>query len=319
MAVTVCAPYKAVTPAVPTQAIVPPPERTMWRLYQLLAVLVSVALLGSVQPAPAAPSRDCSVKSYWLAEFRRCGGDVQSPSGVMSNACANYNRHTRRKPRLIFAKRLRAGTLKAENTGRLLKVTLQNGCGKPVVQLKGSSPGPLNGLYTLDNLYLHWNDLSGGCGSESPTEGTVGQAEAHFVFFNQQYGNVSAALGHTDGLAVVGLLLRPNSPLVPALPTLGMDGDLANLTAAGSTVTRQQDLRPLRRLLRAALRSFFSYLGSITTTPCNSVVTWLVADRPFSIRAPFLQQLRTSLYDNSTGGQGPGELLDWLYERGYVF
>ena len=277
----------------------------MWRLCQLPAVLVSVALLGPVRPAPTEPSWRYSEQANWSAEFPQCGGHRQSPVDLTPAPGANqtWYPYDYSETCLTFAKGLKDGQLVAANTGRTLKVTLNGASGEPAIQLEGASPGPLNGLYILDHLHLHWNDPSGGRGSEHRMNGAFEQAEAHFVFFKQQYGNVSAALEHSDGLAVVGLLLRPNSTLVPAFPTLGMDGDLANLTAVGSTVTRQQDLRPLRPMLLAALSGFFSYPGSLTTPPCSPVVTWLVADRPVSVAAPFLQQLRTGLYANTAGNE----------------
>ncbi|KAF0314388.1 Carbonic anhydrase 2 [Amphibalanus amphitrite] len=179
------------------------------------------------------------------------------------------------RPKLRFAKQLKAGQLTATNTGRTLKVTLRDASDQPAVQLKGAKSGLISGKYILDNLHLHWNDPAGGRGSEHKMNGAFEQAEAHFVFFNQ---NLS-------------------------LPTLGLDGDLPQLSQLGSSITRQVDLRPLRKVLRTALKSFYSYKGSLTTPPCSPVVTWIVHDQPVSVEATFLQDLRSSLSADLAGAE----------------
>ncbi|XP_043207918.1 carbonic anhydrase 12-like [Amphibalanus amphitrite] len=166
----------------------------MPRLCLSLTVLVSVAL--PARAAPVEPSWKYWAQDKWWKEFPQCGGDQQSPVELRPTEDRFW--YYGRGPRVRFAKRLKAGRLTATNTGRTLSVTLENDSGQPAVQLKGSRSGLLSSRYILDNLHLHWNDPAGGRGSEHKMNGAFEQAEAHFVFFNQQYGNVSAALAHVD-------------------------------------------------------------------------------------------------------------------------
>ena len=264
--------------------------------------LLVLALVSAVAvwPASGDPSWSHSDQASWPADFPLCGGARQTPVQLEPAEQLYWDEASR--PQARFPKGLKAGRLTASNTGHTLVVELQTEAGEPAVQLKGAAPGPLIGLYTLDSLHLHWNDPAGGRGAEHSVNGSFEQAEAHFVFFNQQYGSVSAALEHTDGLAVVGLLLRPSPALSLSLPTFGLENDLAQLAYPGSSPPpRAADLRPLRRLLRSALSGLYSYEGSLTTPPCSPVVTWLVVDRPVSVDAQFLQQLRTGLYADAAG------------------
>ncbi|KAF0303611.1 Carbonic anhydrase 2 [Amphibalanus amphitrite] len=267
----------------------------------LILCLLAALLPGLVRPAPMEPSWNYSDQGSWSQEFPQCGG-VGDQTPITLQPAVQSSTDDDNLPQLLSVQSgLKDGSLTASNTGRTLKVTLKDKFGDPAFQLESNSSTPLNGRYILDNLHLHWNDPAGGRGSEHKMNGTFEQAEAHFVFFNQQYGNVSAALAHADGLAVVGLLLRPDPALCLSLPTLGLDGDLPQLSQLGSSVTRQVDLRPLRKVLRTALKSFFSYQGSLTTPPCSPVVTWIVHDQPVSVEATFLQDLRTSLFSDVTG------------------
>ncbi|XP_043241491.1 carbonic anhydrase 2-like [Amphibalanus amphitrite] len=270
-------------------------------LLSLLLLAVTALLPATAQPAASEPSWSYADQSSWSAQSPQCAQDRQSPVSLETSEVRDWGDGGR--PQLSFAKDLKAGQLTASNTGRTLKVTLRDASDQPAVQLKGAQPGPVSGLYTMDHMHLHWNDPAGGRGSEHKMNGAFEQAEAHFVFFNQKYGSVSAALEHTDGLAVLGLLLRPDAALGPTLPTLGLDGDLSQLSQLSSHLSRLADLRPLRGLLRAAVRGLFSYEGSLTTPPCSRVVTWLVSDRPVSVEATFLEQLRTSLSADAAGNE----------------
>ena len=278
-------------------------ERTMSSRLPLLVTLVLVSLVPRpVRPATE-PDWSYSDQAGWSALAAQCGGDRQSPVDLTVSEQRYWQDGG--MPQLQFAKGLKAGQITAKNDGRTLKVTLRPDSDEPAVRLKGTSPGPLSGTYALDNLHLHWNNETDGRGSEHKMNGMFEAAEAHFVFYNEQYGSVSAALEEADGLAVVGLLLRPEPPASPrpglAMPTFGLEDDLASLAALGSSVTRQQDLRQLRPLLRAAIAGLLTYDGSLTTPPCSPAVTWLVCDRTVSVEASFLQQLRTGLDANAAG------------------
>ena len=272
----------------------------MSRLSAALLTLVALALPAVVLPVPVDPSWTYADQAAWVSESSQCqpGAPGQSPVALTPFTDLFWDDDDER-PELMFASDLQNGTLTASNTGRTLKVTLKGGDGQPAVRLQSDSSEPLKGTYILDHLHLHWNDPAGGRGSEHQMNGLFEQAEAHFVFYNQLYGSVSASLDKPDGLTVIGMLLRPS--VLPDFPTFNLAGDLASLASLGSYVSRQQNLLNLRPLLQSAMFSIFSYSGSLTTPPCSPVVRWMVASRPFTIDATFLQQLRTTLYANVAG------------------
>jgi carbonic anhydrase len=68
--------------------------------------------------------------------------------------------------------------------------------------------GPLgNPQYQLSNIHFHWGSVSSQ-GSEHTLEGKRYPMEVHMVHIKQEYGNLSNALEHEDGLAVLGFFME---------------------------------------------------------------------------------------------------------------
>ena len=262
-------------------------------------------------------------QDLWPSQFKACGGPRQSPTRLDAEL-----RQLGSRPKLGFAPGLADGRVHAMNTGHTLQLRLSTetggSAGADTCTDDGVEPGtgacaageagdklvppititsfhsPLSGIYHLEQLHYHWGDSEGTPGSEHELDGRLADAEVHFVFFNRKYGNISAALQHTDGLAVVGILLNGSRTGQErgklTWPSLGLQGHLSRLAEVGSELTVPADLRPLQPLLEQAVSYAFSYRGSLTTPPCSPVVCWLVAARTVTVGQTFLDELRSSLY-----------------------
>ena len=103
--------------------------------------------------------------------------------------------------------------------------------------------------------------------------------ELHIVHYNTKYPSFSEALNQPDGLAVVGVFL-----------TLQEDGDggceeldkicqkLREIKFKDTRTQIKEELNPERFL--PSDRSYFSYLGSLTTPPLLECVTWIIFKQP---------------------------------------
>ena len=60
-------------------------------------------------------------------------------------------------------------------------------------------------------LHLHWSNSSK-AGAEHQVEGVEFPMELHLVHKNTKYKDLTEALGHDDGLAVVGILFKVTQP-----------------------------------------------------------------------------------------------------------
>ncbi|XP_037073250.1 carbonic anhydrase 3-like [Pollicipes pollicipes] len=253
--------------------------------------LLLVLLKSSPNVLPGA--YDYTEPARWREVFPMCGGPMQSPIALTPTRYA-----LSRTPKLKFAKGLSDGQIEAVNTGRALKLTLRpKNRDKPLLRLVSYSK-PMIGIYTFAQMHFHWADGSGLHGSEHAIGGNYTDAEAHFVFYNSRYPSIKEAVRHFDGLLVVGTMLRGSEDKQQFLfPTVGMEDRLGDVLTPGKKLKVEADLRDFSWLLRRAVLRFYSYHGSLTTPPCNPVVTWMVASTVFPVRDKFLKSLR-KLHEN---------------------
>lgn len=219
----------------------------------------------------------------WPEEFPTCNGSHQSPINVdpfFSSAGAFepfYFSYYHEIPQLATV----------TNNGHSLEVKI-----KAENQPKVSG-GNLGGTYTFDQYHVHWgaDDLRG---SEHTINHVRYPMELHLVHHKSDYANISAALEHPDGLAVLSLLFviseNDNPSLAPLISQLANNKNLGaqNLTA---------DLYPLTSVLPKDLSRFYRYRGSLTTPKCNEVVTWTIFDDHVPVSEKQMKSIR-SLQDS---------------------
>lgn len=138
-------------------------------------------------------------------------------------------------------------------------------------------------------MHLHWSvDDFTGC--EHVLDGHGYAAEVHFVHFNSKYSSMEAAVGHHDGLAVVGFLLEAVDVPNPLFDTFveGLDA------IKKRDQTKQVSAESLSWMNRSDLYNgcYVTYKGSLTTPPFTECVTWIIYQTPVQIGCEQLGLLR---------------------------
>lgn len=133
------------------------------------------------------------------------------------------------------------------------------------------SGGGLPGVYTTVQFHFHYGP-NNSVGSEHTVNGEQFAAELHLVSYNTKYANISQAINHADGLAVLGFFI-----------TVGGDNNTAfsfleHARRLNESFSAIDDIPAFRfdTLLPADKTKYFRYNGSLTTPTCNEVVTWTV-------------------------------------------
>jgi len=147
--------------------------------------------------------------------------------------------------------------------------------------------------YSLEQFHFHWGD-SKGHGSEHTLDGQKYEAELHLVFKNEAYSTVGEAVENSDGLAVLGVLIQERDDTSDDVKD--EDGVLPELFNNLSQIEEEGDLTAIPDLdLANALpdtKSYYTYLGSLTTPGYNECVTWVLFDNPVEINSRDMAKLR---------------------------
>jgi len=174
-----------------------------------------------------------------------------------------------------------AKELQIENTGASWKID----CASMVSSLKG---GPLDDKdeYKVLQAHAHWGSVDGQ-GSELTINGKSYSAEFHIVHYNSKYGDPNNAVDKPDGLAVLGVFLKIGKAHPEFEKVCEVLGDIK---AKGEVVRLKRAFDPDQTLPDD--RSFFTYLGSLTTPPLFESVTWIVFEEPVEISKEQLEKMR---------------------------
>ncbi|KAI4501809.1 hypothetical protein M0802_003144 [Mischocyttarus mexicanus] len=202
--------------------------------------------------------------SHWADDYQSCFGKHQSPINIEEHNVKNVT-----LPPLVFQRLDVPHTSFITNNGHT--VMIQTNETEPALV----SGGPLgNNTYVFEQLHFHWgeNDREG---SEDYINNHSFAMELHAVFYKQEYNSMSAAVKHSDGLAVLAYFYEADdkqnptyNTIVEVLPTVEM-------------VKSQHELQEpllLEHLLVpniSTIANYFTYNGSLTTPPCSEVVTWI--------------------------------------------
>jgi len=174
-----------------------------------------------------------------------------------------------------------AEELKIENTGASWKID----CAEMTSSLKG---GPLDDKdeYKILQAHAHWGSTDGQ-GSEHTVDGKSYSAEFHIVHYNTKYGTPDVAVDKPDGLAVLGVFLK----LGKAHPEFEKVTEvLGDIQSKGEVTRLRKGFDPDQTL--PANRSFYTYLGSLTTPPLFESVTWIVFEEPVEVSKEQLEAMR---------------------------
>ncbi|XP_050299909.1 carbonic anhydrase 9-like isoform X2 [Anthonomus grandis grandis] len=172
-----------------------------------------------------------------------------------------------------------------KNNGHSAQLTLQN------ISPPKMHGGGLPGTYQLDHLHFHWQ-------SEHTVNGNRFPLELHLVHFEQKYRNLTEAVGHLHGVAVLGVLFNyavdddeDFQPLINILDKIKND--------VGKT--EQLDNINVKQLMPRDRGGFFRYYGSLTTPGCNEGIIWTV----FTDTLPISRNQVESFLTMKTSGNAP--------------
>uniref|UniRef100_A0A182Q8E8 Carbonic anhydrase n=1 Tax=Anopheles farauti TaxID=69004 RepID=A0A182Q8E8_9DIPT len=180
------------------------------------------------------------------------------------------------------------------NDGQTAMLTL-SGCRSCRPVLVG---GLLDGIFLFEQLHFHWGP-NDSMGSEHVIDGKRYSMEAHLVYFNGRYRSFCDALYKQDGLVVVAVLLRASesfndwNPLVPIVDALErIHNPYAKTAIPGDCLNGLRGLQ--------IDRHYYTYHGSMTTTPYSENVRWLVYDTPVTVSSRQTAAFRELLQKTST-------------------
>lgn len=213
-------------------------------------------------------------------------GSKQSPIDISTTA-AMYDSSLGDFTLVNYANTPAGVNFTALNNGHSLKVSFDS-------KMYNVSGGGLPGIYTTVQFHLHWGS-NNNQGSEHTLDGKKFSAELHFVSMNTKYSNLSEALGHSDGLAVLGVFLKVGSSenqyyklFLDHTSSVMNEGDSVSFPAF-----------PLVNLLPTDKTNYYRYNGSLTTPTCNEAVTWTVFNDPVEISQAQMDALRSLKMKNT--------------------
>ena len=104
--------------------------------------------------------------------------------------------------------------------------------------------------------------------------------ELHIVFFNKKYKKFEDAVKHSDGVTVIGYFIQSNARvnskrwLCRAL-RITHEADTTAIINADD-----DDIFTIFDIIEKDSFSFYSYKGSLTTSPFAECVTWIIVEEP---------------------------------------
>lgn len=145
--------------------------------------------------------------------------------------------------------------------------------------------------FRLDRFHSHWGS-DDRFGSEHSVDGRTYAAELHFVHYNmEKYRTLAKAARHPDGLVVLAVFLDANQSYHNHAELDKIVNNLKNVTLKGQQTIIKQAIRIDN--LMPSNKSYWSYQGSLTTSPFYESVTWFVFKQPIKCNSSQLQKFRS--------------------------
>ncbi|KAL3858194.1 hypothetical protein ACJMK2_012798 [Sinanodonta woodiana] len=216
--------------------------------------------------------------SQWAQHFQACGGNRQSPIDIPNEDDVQYAENL--------------GFIKFCGYEEMRVHTITNNGHSLQVNIRGNfyiSGGGLGTRYQAAQFHFHWAKTSNR-GSEHTFDGSAFPMELHIVHFKEEYGSVTEALNHPDGLAVLGFMFKVSSTDSESYDVIlhNSSGIAYYGESSNTSFIRLFQLLPIKQ----ENLHFFRYNGSLTTPPCTEAVIWTVFTDPVSISEKQLEELR---------------------------
>ncbi|KAH0948701.1 hypothetical protein HN011_007111 [Eciton burchellii] len=211
---------------------------------------------GSKSPNKLGPST-------WVTKFPMAAGSRQSPVNIETDRAESDHEALSSKP--LRWKYPATASRKLVNPGY---------CWRMDTDGEGTflSGGPLmDDVYKLEQYHCHWG-CSDSRGSEHTVDGQAFAGELHLVHWNtSKYKTFAEAAKASDGLAVLGVFLKVGKTheemdkIARLLPYVSHKDEVLEIT---------EPIDPGKLLPDD--NGYWTYLGSLTTPPCNESVTWIL-------------------------------------------
>ncbi|KYN38303.1 Carbonic anhydrase 2, partial [Trachymyrmex septentrionalis] len=194
--------------------------------------------------------------STWVTKFPMAAGSRQSPVNIETKRVESDHEALSSKP--LRWKYPATASRKLVNPGYCWRVDTDG---------EGTflSGGPLmDDVYKLEQYHCHWG-CSDSRGSEHTVDGQAFAGELHLVHWNtSKYKTFAEAAKASDGLAVLGVFLK-----VPARLAISHEEREDRNVHRDYVMSHCFEICPHDN-------GYWTYLGSLTTPPCNESVTWIL-------------------------------------------
>lgn len=241
---------------------------------------------------------DRSHPAFWYEDYPiSLIGRRQSPIHIATDQCILNNTHMHLKPELNLSYPSLFNGLQIRNPKDQSyfgwRVDIPYDFADKTV-LKG---GPLNHRYKLVQFHAHWGKNCS-CGSEHIINGKSYSAEIHFVHWNSDlYSSARQAAIAKDGLAVIAVFLEAinDNDQCAKLETLDtISNSIEQIKYKGANMAIEKPLNILELIPQD--RSYWTYLGSLTTPPLWETVTWIVFEEPIKCSKEQIDSFRKLSY-----------------------
>ncbi|XP_045031854.1 putative carbonic anhydrase 3 isoform X2 [Daphnia magna] len=226
----------------------------------------------------------------WPIRISTCGGKHQSPINIDPRKVLVVN-----YPKLSFGFYDKVFPETVTNNGHT--VTLQIDTREENNYLPYIENGGLLDRYVFYQLHFHWGSKNHK-GSEHRIANKRFPAELHMVHFSQKYDNFTEASKHSDGLAVLAVLIEMEKRDNIAFRHIEHFDEISRPSAnrGNSSVSNLTNPVALEDLIPDNPFTFYRYNGSLTTPLCNEVVIWTVFDTPIALSERQMNEFR-NLFD----------------------
>nr|ANJ65967.1 carbonic anhydrase [Hydroides elegans] len=170
-----------------------------------------------------------------------------------------------------------------QNNGHFVHITIDSSS-KHLVNISG---GPLQYHYHVSDIVIHFGETNSE-GSEHSIDGRFHSGEIQIIGWNSDiYSNATEALGSSNGLAVIALLMKVAEPI-------NIEFDvISNFFSRVKYKGQKEHIRGLSIAeLLPASSEFMTYEGSLTYPGCQETVTWIIPNQPFHVSQKDLDFLR---------------------------
>ncbi|XP_017763499.1 PREDICTED: putative carbonic anhydrase 3 [Eufriesea mexicana] len=221
----------------------------------------------------------------WVKNFKLCSGKLQSPISLSS-----FKSVALPLPALevIGYHDFLPNPLYLKNSGHSVVINVNNHLRKELPYIFGGSLDA-NQEYEIDHLHFHWG-AKNNRGSEHILNGIRYPMEMHIVHRNKIYSNLSNASNYKNGLVVLGIFFQLQEEDNESLHSIV--SDLMCVQGINRAIKLSSPIT-LASLLPKNIDIFYTYKGSLTTPPCNEVVTWIIFPTPVPISFTQLNKFRS--------------------------